>query len=171
MNSLPKTVTRQRHGCDSNPGPFAPKSPARQPLGYRATRIRWGGPDLFAGRGALARGRDAALYAWFLFQLRIKNWQKHFDRQWQKQRGRRRAQQCHHNHAALPSAEALDSRERVARLDVLPVYTRNRPLDAPAYDAVGQQVSRALPVTTAGPAGPAIRSNNCVSRVDVRNRR
>ena len=34
MNSLPKTITRKRRGCDSNPGPSAP-----QPLGYRATLI------------------------------------------------------------------------------------------------------------------------------------
>ena len=26
MNSLPKTVTRQRHNCDLNPGPSAPES-------------------------------------------------------------------------------------------------------------------------------------------------
>jgi len=26
MNSLPKTVTRQRSGCDLNPGPSAPES-------------------------------------------------------------------------------------------------------------------------------------------------
>ena len=26
MNSLPKTVTRQRRGCDLNPGPSAPAS-------------------------------------------------------------------------------------------------------------------------------------------------
>ena len=26
MNSLPKTVTRQRRGCDANPGPSAPES-------------------------------------------------------------------------------------------------------------------------------------------------
>ena len=26
VNSLPKTVTRQRHGCDLNTGPFAPES-------------------------------------------------------------------------------------------------------------------------------------------------
>ena len=26
VNSLPKTVTRQRHGCDLNPGPSVPKS-------------------------------------------------------------------------------------------------------------------------------------------------
>jgi len=26
VNSLPKTVTRQRHGCYLNPGPFAPES-------------------------------------------------------------------------------------------------------------------------------------------------
>jgi len=26
VNSLPKTVTGQRHGCDLNPGPTAPKS-------------------------------------------------------------------------------------------------------------------------------------------------
>jgi len=26
VNSLPKTVTRQRHDCDLNPGPSAPES-------------------------------------------------------------------------------------------------------------------------------------------------
>ena len=26
VNSLPKTVTQQRHGCDLNPGPTAPES-------------------------------------------------------------------------------------------------------------------------------------------------
>ena len=26
MNSLPKTVTRQRRGCDLNPGPSTPES-------------------------------------------------------------------------------------------------------------------------------------------------
>jgi len=26
VNSLPKTVTRQRHGCDLNPGPSVPES-------------------------------------------------------------------------------------------------------------------------------------------------
>jgi len=26
VNSLPKTVTQQRHGCDLNPGPSAPDS-------------------------------------------------------------------------------------------------------------------------------------------------
>jgi len=26
VNSLPKTVTRQRRGCDFNPGPSAPES-------------------------------------------------------------------------------------------------------------------------------------------------
>jgi len=26
VNSLPKTVTRQRRGCDSNPGPSSPES-------------------------------------------------------------------------------------------------------------------------------------------------
>jgi len=26
LNSLPKTVTSQRHGCDLNPGPSAPNS-------------------------------------------------------------------------------------------------------------------------------------------------
>jgi len=26
VNSLPKTVTRQHHGCDLNPGPTAPES-------------------------------------------------------------------------------------------------------------------------------------------------
>jgi len=36
VNSLPKTVTRQRRGCDLNPGLLC-LSPARQSLGYRAT--------------------------------------------------------------------------------------------------------------------------------------
>jgi len=27
VNSLPKTVTRQRRGCDLNPGPSAPAEP------------------------------------------------------------------------------------------------------------------------------------------------
>ena len=36
VNSLPKTATRQRRGCDLNPG-LLRLSPARQPLGYRAT--------------------------------------------------------------------------------------------------------------------------------------
>ena len=31
VNSLPKTVTRQRRGCDSNPGPSAPESSTRLP--------------------------------------------------------------------------------------------------------------------------------------------
>ena len=33
VNSLPKTVTRQRRGCDLNPA-LLRLSPARQPLGY-----------------------------------------------------------------------------------------------------------------------------------------
>ena len=35
VNSLPKTITRQRRGCDLNPGPSAPESstlPTRLPL-------------------------------------------------------------------------------------------------------------------------------------------
>jgi len=42
VNSLPKTVTRQRRDCDLNPGPSAPESstlttrlPSRSYLGYR----------------------------------------------------------------------------------------------------------------------------------------
>ena len=31
VNSLPKTVTRQRRGCDFNPGPSAPESSTRLP--------------------------------------------------------------------------------------------------------------------------------------------
>ena len=34
VNSLPKTVTRQRRGCDLNPGPSAPEFST----GYRATQ-------------------------------------------------------------------------------------------------------------------------------------
>ena len=37
VNSLPKTVTRQRRYCDFNPGPSAPKSST---LSTRATRSR-----------------------------------------------------------------------------------------------------------------------------------
>ena len=36
VNSLPKTVTRQRRDCDLNPA-LLRLSPARYPLGYRAT--------------------------------------------------------------------------------------------------------------------------------------
>jgi len=36
VNSLPKTVTRQRLGCYLDQALLRP-SPARQPLGYRAT--------------------------------------------------------------------------------------------------------------------------------------
>ena len=38
VNSLPKTVTRQRRDCDLNPG-LLPLSPARKPFGYRATLL------------------------------------------------------------------------------------------------------------------------------------
>jgi len=50
VDSLPKTVTRQRRGCDLNPGPNVPES-SMLPLSYRATHIhsitsqRVGGPD------------------------------------------------------------------------------------------------------------------------------
>jgi len=37
ISSLPMTVTRQRRGCDLNPGPTAPESSTPNPLGYRAT--------------------------------------------------------------------------------------------------------------------------------------
>ena len=42
MNSLPMTVTRQRRGCDLNPGPSAAESSTliTRLLGYRATRAR-----------------------------------------------------------------------------------------------------------------------------------
>ena len=59
VNSLPKTVTRQRRGCDWNPGPTAPESSAlttRLPshrynrrlalLTLTLTRWRYQGPDL-----------------------------------------------------------------------------------------------------------------------------
>jgi len=36
VNSLPKTVTRQRRGCDLNPGPTAPESSTLTTLGYQA---------------------------------------------------------------------------------------------------------------------------------------
>ena len=34
ISSLPMTVTRQRRGCDLNPGPTAPESSTPNPLGY-----------------------------------------------------------------------------------------------------------------------------------------
>jgi len=37
VNSLPKTVTRQRHGCDLNTDPYAPESGTLTTLTYRAT--------------------------------------------------------------------------------------------------------------------------------------
>jgi len=37
VNSLPKTVTRQRRGCDLNPGPTAPESRTLTTRLYRAT--------------------------------------------------------------------------------------------------------------------------------------
>jgi len=37
VNSLPKTVTRQRRDCGLNPGPSAPESSTLPMLGYRAT--------------------------------------------------------------------------------------------------------------------------------------
>jgi len=46
VNSLAKTVTRQRRGCDLNPGPSAPESsplttrPPRGKNDYRAIRAR-----------------------------------------------------------------------------------------------------------------------------------
>ena len=39
VNSLPKTVIRQRRGCDVNPGPSAPESTTHSLLGYRATAV------------------------------------------------------------------------------------------------------------------------------------
>ena len=44
VNSLPKTVTRQRHDCDLNPGPSAPESSTLTTRGYRATRATNVGP-------------------------------------------------------------------------------------------------------------------------------
>ena len=39
VNSLPKTVTRQRRDCDLNPGPSAPESSTLITRLYRATLI------------------------------------------------------------------------------------------------------------------------------------
>jgi len=47
VNSLPKTVTRQRRGCDLNPDPSAPESSTlttrlqSHPIGYYKTVIRF----------------------------------------------------------------------------------------------------------------------------------
>ena len=40
MNSLPKTVTRQRRGCNLNPGLSAPESSTLTTRLYRATLAR-----------------------------------------------------------------------------------------------------------------------------------
>ena len=37
-NSLPKTVTRQRRGCDLNPGPSAPESEEQTRKPYKSRR-------------------------------------------------------------------------------------------------------------------------------------
>jgi len=47
VNSLPKTVTRQRRGCDLNPGPFAPDSST---LTTRLPRVRSGNHMSAGGR-------------------------------------------------------------------------------------------------------------------------
>ena len=48
VNSLPKTVTRQRRGCDLNPGPSAPESstlttrlPSHPPKRWGLVRSIW----------------------------------------------------------------------------------------------------------------------------------
>ena len=48
VNSLPKTVTRQRHGCDLNPGAYAPESSTlttRLPSHPRQYYTRYKGVD------------------------------------------------------------------------------------------------------------------------------
>jgi len=47
VNSLPKTVTRQRRGCDLNPGPAAPESST---LTTRPTRASKSVICLYVGR-------------------------------------------------------------------------------------------------------------------------
>jgi len=56
VNSLPKTVSRQRRGCDLNPGNSAPESttlstrlPSRQDTRYHRTRVKL---RLYAGVAA-----------------------------------------------------------------------------------------------------------------------
>ena len=87
MNSLPKTVTRQRHGCDLNPGPSAPESSmltTRLPSHPPAVRIhdgylvRWGRVDSVDGRFASVHrrrtsraGRDVMLLLLLLLLLVI----------------------------------------------------------------------------------------------------
>jgi len=43
VNSLPKTVTRQRRGCDLNPGPSAPQTSTL------TTRLQEGSSDTSSG--------------------------------------------------------------------------------------------------------------------------
>jgi len=75
VNSLPKTVTRQRRGCDLHPGPSAPESSTR----LRATKIKVRGQLVQSGNGrtdttdrttfsANSAGKDASCH---LFIKRI----------------------------------------------------------------------------------------------------
>jgi len=57
VNSLPKTVTRQRRGCDLNPGPSALESSTLTTRGYRAT---------VSGEGANIRSLSPAESAYIL---------------------------------------------------------------------------------------------------------
>ena len=68
VNSLPKTVTRQRRGCDLNPGRTAPESstlttrlPCAPVYVYSGLHARASGPDVVGrGRCAEAARRSAA---------------------------------------------------------------------------------------------------------------
>jgi len=87
VNSLPKTVTRQRRGCDLNPGPSAPESSmltTRLPSHPPAVRIhdgylvRWGRVDSVAGRLASVHrrrtsraGRDVMLLLLLLLVIML----------------------------------------------------------------------------------------------------
>jgi len=61
VNSLPnKTVTRQRRGCDSNPGPTAPESSkltSRLPVSFLSARI---GPCNITFQCAAVYGRETS---------------------------------------------------------------------------------------------------------------
>jgi len=75
VNSLPKTVTRQRRGCDLNPGPTAPESSTLTTwlnrsicrLACGLAEVQWPGPmaHVLGGARILPRNRAVLGHAHF----------------------------------------------------------------------------------------------------------
>jgi len=71
VNSLPKTVTRQRRDCDLNPGPSAPESStlttrvsvrqSRRPAGLLLSALQAGYRSIVAGAGAEKLNADSVV--------------------------------------------------------------------------------------------------------------